>query len=144
MSHAVPSRQEQTSLAVKGFILLLIITILEVAVALVGNGHLIAGLHFPKMIMIPVMILMSLYNAYYIINEFMHLGHEVRSFAASILLPMLLLVWGVIAFLWEGDAWKHNRDYVKDQKNQPAVKTQAPKQSSMVLPVNGMTQITLS
>lgn len=143
MSHAVPSRQEQTSIAVKGFILLLIITVLEVAVALIGNGHLISGLHFPKMVMIPVMIIMSLYKAYYIINEFMHLGHEVRSLAASILLPMLLLVWGVIAFLWEGEAWKHNRDYVKDPKNQPAVKSQ-PKQTSMIVPVTGMQQITLS
>ena len=143
MAHAVQSRQEQVSIAVKGFTLLLIITLLEVAVALVGNGHLIEGLLFPKYVMIPIMVLMSLYKAYYIINEFMHLGHEVRSMAASILLPMLLLVWAIIAFLWEGEAWKQNRDYVTDPKNQPAVKSQ-PKQTSMFVPATGMNQITLS
>jgi hypothetical protein len=42
----------------------------------------------------------------------MHLGGEVRSMAMSIVLPMLLLVWAVIAFLWQGEAVRDSRNYV--------------------------------
>lgn len=114
-AHEVPARAEHVQIAVKGFILLLIITLLEVGVALIGNGHLIEGLHFSKWIMIPVMTAMSFYKAYYIISEFMHLGHETRSMAFSVILPTFLLVWAIIAFLWEGDAWKNNRKHVLDK-----------------------------
>lgn len=114
-THEVPSHAEHIQIAVKGFILLLIITLLEVGVALVGNGHLIEGLHFSKWIMIPVMTAMSFYKAYYIVSEFMHLGHETRSMAFSVILPTFLLVWAIIAFLWEGDAWKNNRKNILDK-----------------------------
>lgn len=113
MAHTI-TRSEGIKIAMKGFVLLLIVTLVEVAIALVGNGH-IGGMHFPKMIMIPVMCILSLYKAYYIVSVFMHLGHETRGMAASVVLPMLLLVWAIIAFLWEGEAWRNNRNYVKDR-----------------------------
>ena len=121
-AHEVPSRAEHVQTAVKGFILLLIITLLEVGVALIGNGHLIEGLHFSKWIMIPVMTAMSFYKAYYIVSEFMHLGHEARGMAFSVILPTFLLVWAIIAFLWEGDAWKNNRKHILD-KNAAAIES---------------------
>ena len=110
--------EEGMKMAMKGFILLLIITLLEVGIALVGNGHLISGVTLPKFIMIPVMIILSIYKAYYIVSEFMHLGHETKGMAASVVLPTLLLVWAIIAFLWEGDYWKSARD-----QNKPEPKT---------------------
>ena len=110
------SRKEGIQLAMKGFIILLIVTVLEVGVALVGNGH-IGGMHWSKAIMIPVMCILSLYKAYYIVSIFMHLGHETRGMAASIVLPMMLLIWAIIAFLWEGDACRQSRNYVKDRDN---------------------------
>ncbi len=125
MAHAVPSKEEHYKIARNGFILLLIITLFEVGLALLGNGHLFAGVMFPKMVMIPLMIILSLYKAYYIVSEFMHLGHETRGMAASVVLPTLLLVWGIIAFLWEGDAWRTNRNKV-DDKNKLAPNAVAP------------------
>ena len=47
----------------------------------------------------------------------MHMGYEVRGLALSVLLPTLLLVWGVIAFLYEGSAWKGNRDDISERNN---------------------------
>ena len=111
------SLEEGKKIAVNGFLLLLAVTVVEVLIALLGNGHLVEGLHFPKLIMVPVMVVLSLYKAYFIVKEFMHLGHETKGMAASIVLPTLLLIWAIIAFLWEGDAWGGNRDYVRD-KNQ--------------------------
>lgn len=133
MAHAVPSHAEHISIATKGFILLLIITLAEVGIALIGNGHIISGFHFPKVIMIPLMIFLSLYKAYYIVSEFMHLGHETRAMAASVILPTLLLVWAIIAFLWEGDAWRASRKNVDDKNKLPATSTPATKQEGFNL-----------
>lgn len=112
-------RKADISVGVKGFIILLIVTFGEVGIALVGNGHLISGFELPKMIMVPVMIGLSIYKAYYIVSIFMHLGHEVKGMAMTIVLPMFLLVWAIIAFLWEGDNWRNNRNYV-NKKAKPA------------------------
>lgn len=86
----------------------------------------------PKIIMIPLMIAFSLYKAYYIVGEFMHLGHETRGMAFSVVLPTLLLVWGIIAFLWEGDAWRSNRKKVED-KDQAAPAVLKSKQEGFML-----------
>ena len=99
-----------------GFIILLLVNLGEVGVALVGNGHIIEGHTWPAWLMIPLMISMSLYKAYYIVSIFMHLGHEVGGMAYTIVMPMALLIWGVIAFLWEGDHARHNRNYVTDPR----------------------------
>lgn len=120
MGH-VTTRKEDLGIAVKGFLILLLVTFAEVGVALVGNGH-IGGFLWPKYIMIPLMIGLSLYKAYYIVSIFMHLGHETRPMAASIVLPMLLFIWAIIAFLWEGSSWRANQNYV-DDKNKEAVTT---------------------
>ncbi|AFC24239.1 cytochrome C oxidase subunit IV family protein [Saprospira grandis] len=119
MAH-VTTREEDIKVGRNGFIILLIVTFAEVGIALIGNGHLIEGLTLPKMIMIPVMIALSLYKAYYITAIFMHLGSEVKPMIATIILPMLLFIWAIIAFLWEGSAWFNNQEYV-NKKNQEQV-----------------------
>lgn len=114
MEHVLSSK-EGIKLAMKGFFILLVVTLLEVAIALLGNGH-IGGMHWPKILMIPVMCALSMYKAYYIVSIFMHLGSETRGMAASVVLPMALLFWAIIAFLWEGDTWNGRRNQVKDNK----------------------------
>jgi len=65
--------------------------------------------------MYPIMIAMSLYKAYFIVNEFMHMKYEVKGLAMSVLLPTLLLVWAIIAFLQEGNSWGQRRELIKDK-----------------------------
>ena len=36
----------------------------------------------------------------------MHLGDEVRNLIMTIVVPLLLFVWFIAAFLWDGDSWK--------------------------------------
>ncbi|MEO7176104.1 MAG: hypothetical protein ABIV51_09440, partial [Saprospiraceae bacterium] len=56
--------EESKKIVFKGMMLLGAITIIEVLIALVGNGHLIPGFHLAKWIMYPLMISLSLYKAY--------------------------------------------------------------------------------
>jgi heme/copper-type cytochrome/quinol oxidase subunit 4 len=109
------SYEEGKKNAWKGFWLLLIITVSEVAFALFANGH-IGGVHLPKMLVATVMVLASAYKAKFIIFEFMHMGHEVKGLAMTVLLPFGLLIWAIIAFLWEGSSWKHNREFIKEER----------------------------
>lgn len=109
------SYEEGKKQAYRGFVLLGIVTIAEVFIALLGNGHLISGFELPKIIMYPAMIGLSLYKAYFIVNEFMHMKYEVRGLVMSVILPTFLLVWAVIAFLSEGQYWNTVRTKVQDK-----------------------------
>ena len=114
------SYEESKKVVFKGLILLGIITLVEVFIALIGNGHIIEGHEWPIWIMYPLMISLSLYKAYFIVYEFMHMRYEVKGLAMSVLLPMLLLVWGIIAFFQEGDSWKDRREQIKELNKQEA------------------------
>jgi cytochrome c oxidase subunit IV len=107
------SREEGISVVMKGLRLLAIITVVEVVIALLGNGHLIHGFTLPKLIMYPAMIIASLYKAYFIVYEFMHMKYEAKGLAMTVLLPTLLLVWGIIAFFNEGGSWKERREDIR-------------------------------
>ena len=114
------SYEEGLAVVKRGFILLGLITFGEVFIALLGNGHIFEGFHLPKLIMYPAMISMSLYKAYWIVYNFMHMAYEVKGLAMSVLLPCLLLVWAVIAFFQEGGSWGARRQQILDKNEQPA------------------------
>jgi cytochrome c oxidase subunit IV len=114
-------------IALRTIILLAIITVVEVLIALAGKGYLFGGaLVMPWYIMNLLMICLSVYKAYKIVFEFMHMGYEVRGLALSVLLPTLLLVWGIIAFLYEGSAWKGNRNNISERNNVETEKSYKP------------------
>jgi len=108
--------KESKKIALRTIILLAIITVIEVAIALVGKGYIIPDFHLPLWLMGLLMISLSLYKAIKIIFEFMHMSYEVPSFVKTVLLPMGLLIWAVIAFMWEGSDWKDRRSII-DKKN---------------------------
>lgn len=124
------SYEEGKKVVVKGLLLLAVVTIVEVLIALVGNGHIISGFHLPKIIMYPLMIGLSLYKAYFIVYEFMHMRYEVKGLAMSVLLPTLLLVWGVIAFLQEGSSWGNRRELIKSKNAIEVSDVKAPENTS--------------
>jgi cytochrome c oxidase subunit IV len=102
-------------IALKTIIILAVVTVVEVLVALTGKGYIIEGWHAPKVVMNTLMIAMSLYKAYLIVFEFMHMKYEARGLMLSVLLPVGLLIWAIIAFLYEGDAWKGYRKNITDK-----------------------------
>lgn len=50
--------------------------------------------------------ILTLAKAYYIVSVFMHLGDEVRNLIMTIVVPLILFVWFIIAFLADGNSWK--------------------------------------
>jgi len=120
MSHL--TYEESKSKALKIILVLAAITFAEVVFALAAKGYIIEGFHLPIWLVGGVMIIMSIVKAYLIVYEFMHMKYEVPGLVKSVLLPMLLLVWAVIAFFSEGTYWKNNRSNL-DAKYEEKVDT---------------------
>jgi cytochrome c oxidase subunit IV len=51
-----------------------------------------------------VFIAMTIVKAAYIVGEFMHLRHEAKVLIWSILIPLIFVVWMLVAFVYEGMA----------------------------------------
>jgi cytochrome c oxidase subunit IV len=102
-------------IAFKTIIILAIVTVAEVLIALTGKGYIIEGYHAPKLLMNTLMIGLSLYKAYLIVFEFMHMKYEAKGLMLSVLLPTVLLIWAIIAFLYEGTRWKGNRQVIEER-----------------------------
>lgn len=101
-----------------GLILLAAVTLVEVGLSLFGKGYVIQGVDDIWWVLYLVgfaLIALSLYKAYFIVYEFMHMKYEVKSLALTVLMPMLLLVWALIAFFQEGDSWKNRRDLIQEK-----------------------------
>jgi cytochrome c oxidase subunit IV len=58
--------------------------------------------HEMKDLRIWTFILMTIVKAAYIVGEFMHLRYEAKVLLWSILIPMVFVVWMLVAFVYEG------------------------------------------
>ncbi len=104
-----------------GLILLAAVTLIEVFISLLGKGHIIPGAEDYAWVLYPVglaLIVLSLYKAYFIVYEFMHMKYEVKGLAVSVLLPTVLLIWALIAFFQEGNSWKNRRQLIEERNNE--------------------------
>jgi cytochrome c oxidase subunit IV len=122
MSHL--SYEESKKMVFKGLWILAAVTLLEVVISLFGKGHIIEGMHENTVVFFItglIIIALSLYKAYFIIYDFMHMRYEVKGLAMSVLLPTVLLIWAIIAFFQEGNAWKSRRQQVNEQNKEQRV-----------------------
>ena len=66
-----------------------------------------------------VIIILMMAKAFYIVAYFMHLKHEVKNMIMTIIVPLLLFVWFIAAFLWDGSSFRNLRNtynpYFKEQ-----------------------------
>lgn len=49
-----------------------------------------------------IFIILTIFKAFYIVAEFMHLKHETKSLIWSIIIPLALVIWLMVALLAEG------------------------------------------
>ena len=81
----------------KVFWILLILTGLEFLVAFTVDAD-----HY-KWTKIGIFVIMTIIKAYYIVGIFMHLGAETKTFIWSVVLPVLFVLWLIVALLMEGE-----------------------------------------
>ena len=109
----------------KTFWVLSVLTVLELAIG-IGLYFMHKGEQQPSEALVlflkGVVSILTLAKAYYIIAVFMHLGSEIRNFIMTVAVPMLLFVWFLIAFLWDGNSYKNlkntnggSREYKTEQ-----------------------------
>jgi caa(3)-type oxidase subunit IV len=55
-------------------------------------------------LLIAIFIGLTIVKAFYIVGEFMHLKHEVKVLIWSILVPVIFIIWLIIALLVEGNS----------------------------------------
>ena len=92
------------------FRVLLLITVVELILAIGYYEIEFQNKHLVKHILNGVFIILTLTKAFYIIAEFMHLGHEIKNLILTLGIPALLFVWFIIAFLWDGGSYKDLRN----------------------------------
>ena len=51
-----------------------------------------------------IFIILTIFKAFFIVAEFMHLKHETKGLIWTILIPMALLIWLLVALITEGNA----------------------------------------
>lgn len=112
------SYEESIKKVYRGLLLLGAVTLIEVFLSLLGKGYVIPGAEDYQVLIYIVglgLIGLSLYKAYFIIYEFMHMRYEMKGLAMTVLLPTMLLIWAIIAFFQEGDSWKGRREQIKEK-----------------------------
>jgi cytochrome c oxidase subunit IV len=93
----LPPNKEKIKQIWKVFFILLGITILEFIVAFTVPHEYPTSRVF-------IFVLMTIVKAAYIVGEFMHLRHEAKVLIWSILIPMVFVIWMLVAFVYEGMA----------------------------------------
>jgi cytochrome c oxidase subunit IV len=73
--------------------ILLVITIIEFIIAFTVHAGPLRTSTF---------ILLTIVKAGYIVGEFMHLKYEVKVLFWSILIPLVFIIWMLVAFVYEG------------------------------------------
>ncbi len=94
------------------FWLLLFITLAELGIGLtIYTIHKGANPNHTLVMMFKGLVcILTLAKAFYIVSIFMHLGDEIRNLIMTIIVPLMLFVWFIAAFLWDGNAWKNLRN----------------------------------
>tara|TARA_B110000495_G_C22956334_1_gene560325 strand:- start:333 stop:683 length:351 start_codon:yes stop_codon:yes gene_type:complete len=105
MSHAPYTPEEykkNVSTIWKTTAILTIVTFVEVGVAVL--------LEMPYAMLAAFVSIVSLVKAFYIMNVFMHVGHETKAFKFVIFFPFVFLIWGFLSFSLEGLSYAGMRD----------------------------------
>ena len=109
--HHVPGK-ENVKRIIKTLVILSVITIIELALGfsiyfIHKNPDYSHGL---VLAIKGVIVILSLAKAFYIVSIFMHLGDEIRNMVMTIVVPLMLFIWFIAAFLWDGNSYKNLRN----------------------------------
>lgn len=96
----------------KTTIILSVITVIELCIGL-GIYTIHKGPNPSELLVLMfkgVVCILTLAKAFYIVSVFMHLGDEIRNMIMTIVVPLLLFIWFIIAFVADGNSYKKLRN----------------------------------
>ena len=82
----------------------LIVTLILFVVTLIEYGFAFGIPHEYKMVRIVLFISLTIVKAYYIVSEFMHLGHENKPFKRAIIFPAAFVLFFIFIMMYQGGA----------------------------------------
>lgn len=104
-------------------IILTVLTIIEL-----GLGFWMMGMPLESSLRLAVkgaIVILMMVKAFYIVAYFMHLKHEIRNLIMTIVVPLALFIWFIIAFLYDGNSFKNLRNtYDPHFKEQSTIKVE--------------------
>ena len=105
----------------KTFWILLIITIIELCLGLTMYAlpDMAPWIH---MFIKGVICMLTLAKAFYIVSVFMHLGDEIRNMIMTVVVPLMLFIWFISAFLWDGNSYRTMRNRYDTFKKEQTLK----------------------
>ena len=110
--HHAPGGDETVKRIIKTTVILSVITLIELALGF-GIYYMHKSPDYSHNLVLfikGVIVILSLLKAFYIVGVFMHLGDEIRNLIMTIVVPLLLFVWFIAAFLWDGNSWRTLRN----------------------------------
>jgi len=70
-------------------------------------------------------VILMMAKAFYIVAYFMHLKHEIKNLIMTIVVPLALFIWFIIAFLSDGSSFRNLRNtYDPHFKEQSTIKVE--------------------
>lgn len=113
---------------IKVTIILSVLTVIELALGFWMMGMPLESTS--RLTVKGVIIILMMAKAFYIVAYFMHLKHEIKNLIMTIVVPLMLFVWFITAFLYDGNSFRHLRNtYDRHFKEQSTIKV-APKEES--------------
>jgi len=123
----------------KTTILLSIITLIELGIGLtiytIHKGE--NPSHLLVLMFKGLVCILTLAKAYYIVSIFMHLGDEIRNMIMTIVVPLMLFIWFIIAFIYDGNSYKNLRNDYDRYFKESTMPVEHKKDTTIVLPKSG-------
>ncbi len=91
-----PADKKKIRQLIRVAVILFIVTVLEFGVAFTLP-------YTMQTLKVAIFVGMTIIKAAYIVGEFMHLKYEVKSLIWAIVLPMVFVMWLIVALVYEGD-----------------------------------------
>lgn len=104
------------------------LTILTIIELVIGFWRIGMDKNFLYHFLTGAIVIFMLWKAFYIVAYFMHLKHELRNLISTIVAPLALFIWFIIAFLYDGDSYKNynmNHDAFKKERSTQKVEQKA-------------------
>jgi cytochrome c oxidase subunit 4 len=123
----------------KTTILLSVITMIEL-----GFGLTIYTMHkgeHPSALLIlmfkGMVCILTIAKAYYIVSVFMHLGDEIRNMIMTIVVPLMLFIWFIVAFIYDGNSYKNLRNRYDKYFEESTMPTKEHNKDTLILKAGG-------